>query len=216
MKELYRPHEFKELEMQLAELEGRQFELAKEKEEAAGQGDRSENASYDYAVKQIATDGNNINRLQRIINDSMNIKDPENAYLAEFLGSMFEIEDLDGKIKFLTLSGAIDFTDTLPNGISGSDVYMNVNSDVGRMFLGAQKGDEILYPIGREGFGVYTVISIKKNTDALQKLLPKKEYKKIADYRKALLDDNQYSAIVSKRIQAAIDVVAGELKRLKQ
>lgn len=215
MKKLLRPHESKELELKFRALQGRQAALAKAKGIAAERGDRSENSAYQYTKQQMSEDGKNIQRYNSEIIASTNYDDKEQKYVNEYLGSQFTLEDLDGEIKSLTLSGQIDFTDSYgkDGNIRGKDVYMNVNSDLGRMFLGSKVGDEILYPIPKEGFGVYTVVKIKKDTDTLQSVLNRTEYNKIKKYRESLLDENKYPKIIADRIEQAIDVVAGEINK---
>ncbi len=215
MPNYYLPEELQQLRLKLAVIEGRGSALSEAIGTARDAGDLKENSEYQERKNDQGKDDAFKNVMQGKINTSINERDPNNSLLKE-LGTMLILEDLDGNITKKTLSGEFFATENFEtsDGIYlGSDYYMNVNSPIGKMYFDAKKGTEILQSI-KGGFDVFTIVDIKPNTDALLESLNKKDKKAVEKFRKSLLNDDQYGALVDKKVKEASDEIASKIKKI--
>ena len=215
MPNYYLPEELQQLKLKLAIIEGRGIALSKAINTARLEGDLKENTEYQERKNQQGLDEALKERERGKINSSINERESDNPLLKE-LGTMLILEDLDGNITKKTLSGEFFATeDFQASGLTylGSDYYINVNSPTGKMYFDAKKGTEILQSI-KGGFDVFTIVDIKPNTDALLESLSAEDKKAVKKFRKSLLNDDEYGALVDKKVQEASDEIASEIKKI--
>ena len=103
-------------------------------QEAAAQGDRSENAEYIYGKKQLREIDRRIRFLSKRL-DGMNVVEraPEDTGKV-FFGAWVEVEDDDGKVERFRLVG--------PDEADGSRGEISVDAPLARALLGKRVDDE--------------------------------------------------------------------------
>ena len=103
-------------------------------QEAAAQGDRSENAEYIYGKKQLCEIDRRIRFLSKRL-DGMNVVErvPEDTGKV-FFGAWVEVEDDDGKVERFRLVG--------PDEANGSRGEISVDAPLARALLGKRVDDE--------------------------------------------------------------------------
>tara|TARA_A100001391_G_scaffold184201_1_gene151895 strand:+ start:46309 stop:46812 length:504 start_codon:yes stop_codon:yes gene_type:complete len=108
--------------------------ITKSVQEAAAQGDRSENAEYIYGKKQLREIDRRIRFLSKRL-DGMTVVDrpPENPEKV-FFGAWVELEDDDGKRETYRLVG--------PDEAEGSAGLISIDAPLARALLGKRVDDE--------------------------------------------------------------------------
>ena len=108
--------------------------ITKSVQEAAAQGDRSENAEYIYGKKQLREIDRRIRFLSKRL-DGMNVVErvPEDTGKV-FFGAWVEVEDDDGKVERVRLVG--------PDEADGSRGEISVDAPLARALLGKRVDDE--------------------------------------------------------------------------
>jgi len=108
--------------------------ITKSVQEAAAQGDRSENAEYIYGKKQLREIDRRIRFLSKRL-DGMNVVEraPEDPGKV-FFGAWVEVEDDDGKVERFRLVG--------PDEANGSRGEISVDAPLARALLGKRVDDE--------------------------------------------------------------------------
>ena len=108
--------------------------ITKSVQEAAAQGDRSENAEYIYGKKQLREIDRRIRFLSKRL-DGMNVVEraPEDTGKV-FFGAWVEGEDDDGKVERFRLVG--------PDEANGSRGEISVDAPLARALLGKRVDDE--------------------------------------------------------------------------
>ena len=108
--------------------------ITKSVQEAAAQGDRSENADYIYGKKQLREIDRRIRFLSKRL-DGMNVVEraPEDTGKV-FFGAWVEVEDDDGKVERFRLVG--------PDEANGSRGEISVDAPLARALLGKRVDDE--------------------------------------------------------------------------
>jgi transcription elongation factor GreB len=108
--------------------------ITKSVQEAAAQGDRSENAEYIYGKKQLREIDRRIRFLSKRL-DGMNVVEraPEDTGNV-FFGAWVEVEDDDGKVERFRLVG--------PDEADGSRGEISVDAPLARALLGKRVDDE--------------------------------------------------------------------------
>ncbi|WP_370212018.1 transcription elongation factor GreB [Alloalcanivorax venustensis] len=108
--------------------------ITKSVQEAAAQGDRSENAEYIYGKKQLREIDRRIRFLSKRL-DGMNVVEraPEDTGKV-FFGAWVEVEDDDGKVERFRLVG--------PDEADGSRGEISVDAPLARALLGKRVDDE--------------------------------------------------------------------------
>jgi transcription elongation factor GreB len=103
-------------------------------QEAAAQGDRSENAEYIYGKKQLREIDRRIRFLSKRL-DGMNVVErvPEDTGKV-FFGAWVEVEDDDGKVERFRLVG--------PDEADGSRGEISIDAPLARALLGKRVDDE--------------------------------------------------------------------------
>lgn len=108
--------------------------ITKSVQEAAAQGDRSENAEYIYGKKQLREIDRRIRFLSKRL-DGMTVVEraPEDTGKV-FFGAWVEVEDDDGKVERFRLVG--------PDEADGSRGEISVDAPLARALLGKRVDDE--------------------------------------------------------------------------
>lgn len=108
--------------------------ITKSVQEAAAQGDRSENAEYIYGKKQLREIDRRIRFLSKRL-DGMNVVErvPDDTGKV-FFGARVEVEDDDGKVERFRLVG--------PDEADGSRGEISVDAPLARALLGKRVDDE--------------------------------------------------------------------------
>lgn len=108
--------------------------ITKSVQEAAAQGDRSENAEYIYGKKQLREIDRRIRFLSKRL-DGMNVVErvPEDTGKV-FFGAWVEVEDDDGKVERFRLVG--------PDEADGSRGEISIDAPLARALLGKRVDDE--------------------------------------------------------------------------
>lgn len=111
-------------------------EVTKKVQEAAAQGDRSENAEYIYGKKQLREIDSRVRFLRKRL-DNMNVvdslpSDPEKIYF----GAWVALEDENGDIKRYRIVG--------PDEIDPGRGYISMDSPVAKLLMKKQVGDDIV------------------------------------------------------------------------
>ena len=108
--------------------------ITKSVQEAAAQGDRSENAEYIYGKKQLREIDRRIRFLSKRL-DGMNVVEraPEDTGKV-FFGAWVEVEDDDGKVERFRLVG--------PDEADGSRGEISIDAPLARALLGKRGDDE--------------------------------------------------------------------------
>jgi transcription elongation factor GreB len=110
---------------------------------AAAQGDRSENAEYQYGKRRLREIDRRLRFLKRRLDNSTVVTPAEQQDTSKiYFGATVSLEDEDGKRTTYQLVGP-DETDTRGGKIS-------VDSPIGKALLGRRKGDSVLVtrPLG--------------------------------------------------------------------
>lgn len=109
-------------------------EVTRSVQEAAAQGDRSENAEYIYGKKQLREIDRRIRFLSKRL-DGMTVVDrsPDNPTKV-FFGAWVELEDEEGELETYRLVG--------PDESEASRGYVSVDAPLARALLGKQVDDE--------------------------------------------------------------------------
>ena len=109
--------------------------MAKAVQVAAAEGDRSENAEYQYSKQRLAA----IDRRLRFLGRRLKVltivdeKPPDNGRV--YFGSWVTIEDEDGDTQTYRIVG--------PDEIDAEKKWISMDSPVGKSLLSRQQGDEI-------------------------------------------------------------------------
>lgn len=126
-------------------------EVTRAVQEAAAQGDRSENAEYIYGKKQLREIDRRVRFLAKRL-DEMTVVDRVPADASRiFFGAHVTLEDDDGTQHHYRLVG--------PDEIDQSPGYISIDAPLARALLKKQAGDEVLAqtPAGDKTFYVIAV-----------------------------------------------------------
>jgi transcription elongation factor GreB len=125
--------------------------VTREVEQAAAQGDRSENAEYIYGKKRLREIDSRLRFLQKRM-DELSVVRPEDVDQTRvFFGAWVELEDDEGLQVTYRLVGP-DETDVAAGAIS-------IESPVGRVLVGRREGDEVTVrrPAGAKQFAILRI-----------------------------------------------------------
>ncbi len=108
--------------------------FAKSVQEAAAQGDRSENAEYIYGKKQLREIDRRIRFLSKRLDGMTVVERVPDDTGKVFFGAWVEVEDDDGKVERFRLVG--------PDEADGSRGEISVDAPLARALLGKRVDDE--------------------------------------------------------------------------
>ncbi|SOC23292.1 transcription elongation factor GreB [Alloalcanivorax xenomutans] len=103
-------------------------------QEAAAQGDRSENAEYIYGKKQLREIDRRIRFLSKRLDGMVVVDRPPEDTGKVFFGAWVEVEDEDGNTHRYRLVG--------PDEADGGQGYISVDAPLARALLGKREDDE--------------------------------------------------------------------------
>lgn len=127
-------------------------EVTKAVQEAAAQGDRSENAEYIYGKKQLREIDRRVRFLAKRL-DVMTVVDRLPADRSRiYFGAWVALEDIDGRSLLYRIVG--------PDEIDQADGYISIDAPLARALLKKQRDDEVTVstPSGEQ---VYYVTDIR-------------------------------------------------------
>jgi transcription elongation factor GreB len=134
----------------------RRPEVTRAVQEAAAQGDRSENAEYIYGKKQLREIDRRVRYLRRRLATVKVVSEPPADTTRIFFGAWFELESTNGEREMFRLVGA-DECDAGSNHVS-------VDSPLGRAVLGKPVAAElsVQVPAGESNYRVIRIAYDKK------------------------------------------------------
>jgi transcription elongation factor GreB len=103
-------------------------------QEAAAQGDRSENAEYIYGKKQLREIDRRVRFLRKRLEGMVVVSRPPDDTSRVFFGAWVRIEDEDGRETELRIAG--------PDEIDPARHYVSMDSPIARALMRRQSGDE--------------------------------------------------------------------------
>jgi transcription elongation factor GreB len=120
-------------------------------QEAAAQGDRSENAEYIYGKKQLREIDRRVRFLRKRLEGMVVVSRPPDDTSRVFFGAWVRIEDDEGHETELRIVG--------PDEIDPARRYVSMDSPIARALMRRQRGDELSVdaPGGRRTYVVMEV-----------------------------------------------------------
>jgi transcription elongation factor GreB len=120
-------------------------------QEAAAQGDRSENAEYIYGKRQLREIDRRVRFLRKRLEGMVVVARPPDDRNRVFFGAWVQVEDDDGT--------ATEFRIVGPDELDPARRYVSMDSPLARALLGKHVGDEVTIEIpgGRRSYVVVGV-----------------------------------------------------------
>lgn len=120
--------------------------------EAAAEGDRSENAEYQYRKRELAGIDRRVRYLQKRIPDLVAVSEKPSQISTIFFGAVVELEDENGE--------ALSFRIVGPDEIDPDKQYISMDSPMARQLMAKSLDDEVLVKTP-EGDRYWTVVSVR-------------------------------------------------------
>jgi transcription elongation factor GreB len=146
------PEGAKQLRDELEELWTRERpRVTQEVADAAAQGDRSENAEYQYGKRRLRQIDSRVRFLSKRLDEVTIVREPPSDPRRAFFGAWVTVEDDDGDTKTFRIVG--------PDESNVDTGWISMDSPVGKALLGKREGDEVgvVVPKGKIG---YTVVAV--------------------------------------------------------
>ncbi len=120
-------------------------------QEAAAQGDRSENAEYTYGKKRLREIDRRVRFLRKRLDGIVIVEKPPSDQGRVFFGAWVELEDEAGRVRVHRIVGPDEF-DMDPR-------YVSMDAPLGRALLGKRLDDEfaIELPAGRRTYAIVDI-----------------------------------------------------------
>lgn len=144
---------FERLQQELKAIWVRRAEVTVHVTAAAAEGDRSENAEYQYRKKELRELDRRIRYLQKRLPDLTIVEQRENDDTIYF-GAWVELETDDGDVKKVRLVGADEIDPTAG--------FISIDSPVARALLKKSVDDEITVEVAGASIN-YAVLSVSYN-----------------------------------------------------
>lgn len=118
---------------------------------AAAQGDRSENAEYQYGKKKLREIDRRVRFLTRCLEELVVVREAPSEATRVFFGAYVELESGDGD--------ALAFRIVGPDELDPATRQISIESPMARAVLGKEEGDEVdvVRPKGRTRFTILRV-----------------------------------------------------------
>lgn len=145
------PAGFSALQKELEEIWVRRREVVKALAAAAAEGDRSENAEYNYRKKELAGLDRRIRYLQKRL-PSLKVVNEQPRGDAVYFGATVEVRDKDGRTHEYRIVG--------PDETDAKSAAISIDSPVARALLGKRVSDEVQIATGRKEATV-SILSIR-------------------------------------------------------
>ena len=125
--------------------------VTKAVQEAAAQGDRSENAEYTYGKKQLREIDRRVRFLRKRLEGLVVVSRPPDDRSRIFFGAWVTLEDDEGHASEMRIVG--------PDEIEPARRYISMDSPLARALLGKRRDDEVtvVVPGGRRTYAVLGV-----------------------------------------------------------
>ncbi len=128
--------------------------IAKEKLEAASQGDLSENAGYEYAKQKLEMLQNKVTAMEASVTNAQFIEELPISGTIVSIGTIVRVKDLDkNKEEQYTILGPAD--------ANAGDGIISFQSPLAKGMITKKAGDEVVVPIP-EGARRFKILSIRK------------------------------------------------------
>ena len=121
-------------------------------QEAAAQGDRSENAEYIYGKKQLREIDRRVRFLRKRLEGLVVVSRPPDDPGRVFFGAWVTLEDDDGAEVEYRLVG--------PDEADAKENLVSIDSPVGRALLGKREGDDVTV-VRPKGAATFTISSVR-------------------------------------------------------
>ena len=128
-------------------------QVTKAVQEAAAQGDRSENAEYIYGKRQLREIDRRVRFLRKRLEGMVVVSRPPDDRDRVFFGAWVRLEDDRGSATDLRIVG--------PDEIDPSRHYVSMDSPLGRALLGRRLDDEISVEVPGGSRRTYVVTAIR-------------------------------------------------------
>jgi transcription elongation factor GreB len=130
----------------------RRPEITKAVQDAAAQGDRSENAEYIYGKKMLREIDARVRFLRKRLEGLVVVSRPPDDRSRIFFGAWVKVEDEDGRETELRIVG--------PDEIDPARKYVSVDSPLARVLMKRKRDDEVTVEVPG-GTARYVVIEIR-------------------------------------------------------
>jgi transcription elongation factor GreB len=127
-------------------------QVTKAVQEAAAQGDRSENAEYIYGKKMLREIDGRVRFLRKRLEGMVVVSRPPDDRCRIFFGAWVKVEDEDGRETELRIVG--------PDEIDPARKYVSMDAPLSRALMKRQVGDEVTVEV-RGGSMKYVVTEIR-------------------------------------------------------
>ena len=143
---------YRALEAELQALWARRHEVVKHLAAAAAEGDRSENAEYQYRKKELRGIDGRIGYLQRRmpVLKVVTTRPPEDGRV--FFGAQLRLEAPTGKTRNCRIVGSDE--------LDPAQGHISVDSPLARALLGKREGDDCVVQVGDGPAERYTLIEV--------------------------------------------------------
>lgn len=119
---------------------------------AAAEGDRSENAEYQYRKRELAGIDRRVRYLQKRIPDLLAVSEHPSQLSTIFFGALVELEDEDGEVLSFRIVG--------PDEIDPEKQYISMDSPMAKQLMAKSLDDEVLVKTP-DGDRYWTVVSVR-------------------------------------------------------
>lgn len=119
---------------------------------AAAEGDRSENAEYQYRKRELAGIDRRVRYLQKRIPDLIPVSEPPSDKNKVFFGAFVSLEDEDG--------ATLNFRIVGPDEIDPDKQYISMDSPMAKQLLGKAMDEEVKV-VTPEGKRYWVVVAVR-------------------------------------------------------
>lgn len=126
--------------------------ITQEVSDAAAQGDRSENAEYQYGKRRLREIDRRVRFLTKRLEELVVVKDPPSDPERVFFGAYVEIEDEDGETTLYRIVG--------PDEFDSDRGWISLDAPVARALLGKRLGDEVTV-VRPKGAATFTITQVR-------------------------------------------------------
>jgi transcription elongation factor GreB len=157
---LLTPIGYRKLKSELEELWKRKRpEVVKALSEAAAEGDRSENAEYQYRKRQLAEIDRRVRHLSRRLANVKVVQEAPSDLARVYFGAWIELEDEEGAVRSHRIVG--------PDELEHDARHISIDAPLARALLGKRVDDEVLLQAPK-GLRKLWVLSIRYEFEELE------------------------------------------------
>lgn len=127
--------------------------VARAVQEAAAQGDRSENAEYTYGKRQLREIDRRVRFLRKRLEGMVVVSRPPDDLGRVFFGAWVQVEDETGVETTLRIVG--------PDEIDPARRYVSMDAPLSRVLMGRRLDDEVTVEVPGGGSKRYVIVAIR-------------------------------------------------------